>query len=49
MIKDETKIDRERETKKVRLREIEDRMRSSNTYLLRNWEKKMEEIGERQY
>lgn len=47
MIKDEIKIDREREIMKVRLREIEDRMRSFNIYFLRNWEKKMEEIGER--
>lgn len=49
MIKNETRIKREMQIIKVRLREMDERMRRSHTYLLRDWEERMEERRERQY
>lgn len=49
MIKGETRIKREMQTIKARLSKMEERMRRSNTYLLRDWEERMKGTGERQY
>lgn len=49
MIKNETRIKREMQIIKVRLRGMDERMRRSNMYLLRDWEERMEEMRERQY
>lgn len=49
MIKNETRIKREMQIINVRLKGMDERMRRSNTYLLRDWGERMEKRRERQY